>query len=86
MKRKTAGMRGSAAAEIPLSSDSHSGRAGGIMVAGPSKGHDRNPISQKPSTPTSTSTCTSTMTMTSTWTLTCHVLVDGLLKASKYQA
>jgi hypothetical protein len=46
------------------------------MVGGLSKGHDRNPISKKPSTATSTSTCTSTMT--STQTLTCHVLVDGL--------
>jgi hypothetical protein len=51
------------------------------MVAGPVMGHDRNPISKKPSTDTSTSTCTSTMT--STWTLTCHVLLDGFLKASK---
>jgi hypothetical protein len=51
------------------------------MVAGPSKGHDRNSISKKPSTAASTNTCTSKMT--STWTLTCHVLVDGLLKASK---
>jgi hypothetical protein len=46
------------------------------MVAGASEGHDRNPISKKPSTVTSTSTCTSKMTYT--WTLTCHVLVDGL--------
>ena len=40
-------------------SDPHSGRAGGIMVAGPSKGHDRNQVAQKPSTPTTMSTCTS---------------------------
>jgi hypothetical protein len=45
---------------------------------GRSKQHDRNLISQKPSTAMSTSTCTSTIT--STWTLTCHVLVDGFLK------
>jgi hypothetical protein len=55
------------------------------MVAGPSKGPDRNQILLKPSTATSTSTCTSTITVFGDVDVDVDVLVhvDGFFKANK---